>query len=279
MVPVMMEMTKRKIKMFSILRSGNGRQTVANPSVWSEKAQTMRRRIRRQSIGVRMVLTRNKDKFYILYRMITAEEFIETNFTEKGLVLKGLPIPSLDEKISVNKISNNSEVAYLRYMLKSDDVELIQITRINKNANATYKGIAKPLMVVLAIEAYKNRKENIILLAAPGTHGDEARKLFKYYSNLGGLATEFNYSTPYWTQLFKFNVIKLLEDNHIELPEQIPIVHVEGNSNIEYVYSTNEENYEGDSNDNINGGSRKTRKTRKSRKTRKYRHTRIRRRA
>jgi hypothetical protein len=65
MVPVMMEMTKRKIKMFPILRSGNGRQTVANPSVWSEKAQMMRRRIRRQSIGVRMVLTRNKERIVI----------------------------------------------------------------------------------------------------------------------------------------------------------------------------------------------------------------------
>jgi hypothetical protein len=51
--------------MFPILRSGNGRQTVANPSVWSEKAQTMRRRIRRQSIEVRMVLTRNEDNFYL----------------------------------------------------------------------------------------------------------------------------------------------------------------------------------------------------------------------
>jgi hypothetical protein len=51
--------------MFPIFRSGNGRQTVANPSVWSEKAQTMRRRIRRHSIEVRMVLTRNEDNFYL----------------------------------------------------------------------------------------------------------------------------------------------------------------------------------------------------------------------
>jgi len=50
----MIEMARRKKKMFPIFRSGNGRQTVANPSVWSETAQMMRRSMRRQSMGVRM---------------------------------------------------------------------------------------------------------------------------------------------------------------------------------------------------------------------------------
>jgi hypothetical protein len=55
--PVMIEMTRKKIKRFPIVRSGTARQKDANPSVWRERAQTTRRRIRRQSIGVRMVLT------------------------------------------------------------------------------------------------------------------------------------------------------------------------------------------------------------------------------
>jgi hypothetical protein len=50
----MIEMTRKSRKRLLIFKSGNARQKDANPSVWRERAQTTRRRIRRQSIEVRM---------------------------------------------------------------------------------------------------------------------------------------------------------------------------------------------------------------------------------
>jgi hypothetical protein len=206
--------------------------------------------------------------------MPTAEEFIETNFTAKGLVLEGLPIGSAGNRISVKKISNSSEVAYLRYMVTSDKIEIVQITRINKNTNATYKGIGKALLVVLAIEAYKHNKRNITLFAVPGAKDAMAMKLFNYYHSLGGIHDSIIHRNETgWTQSFKFSVEKLLDNNDIVYPEQIPLIHVEDGD--DYVYSNNSNN----NGNNNGGGSRKTRKTKKTKKPRKNRHTRIRRRA
>jgi hypothetical protein len=147
---------------------------------------------------------------------MTPDDFIKEYFTDKGLF-----IHKTDNRFSVKKLTDNSEVAYIKYMIQGKSIELVQIKRVNKNTNNTYKGIGKNLIVAFAIEAFKNNINTIHLSAVPDSKGNTAKRLFKYYANLGAdPITNINETShpDSWIQEFNINVLKVLEANNINLP-------------------------------------------------------------
>lgn len=112
--------------------------------------------------------------------------FLQQHFTEKGLVLEGYPIQSIERgKIHVTN-SRGDVVASMRFVLGDETLVLESLVRRGRPVgNNTHKGIANSLLPLLLSEAYRFRIPTVTLTAVPDARGAEAQRLFDYYTKLG----------------------------------------------------------------------------------------------
>jgi hypothetical protein len=149
--------------------------------------------------------------------MPNVDDYIDYFFTQRSLLVEH--VHTNESHIYKMRIrdSTGAVVGSAIYRVEKHSIELYKLENTGYfTKSPIYKGIGKQILVLVAILARSLNIPTISFTAVPNAVGDNAQKLFDYYTMLGAVPIYKIYNEESWIQFFELSVDTFLEEEGVK---------------------------------------------------------------